>query len=237
MKKLLFVLFVTLALSGFSCKCHIQSIKPGLHKTTVGVIVTDALNMPDLLVETSIVVSNLEQECCGGTVIKSTENETLILTASHCIFDDNHDPMKYGYVGFNGDDKYKVKVIDYSRTQDLALLRVTDKITPKLIAILAFEAPIVGEKIWCIGYGAGTEDIMSSGIVAQSDTFSKHTPRTHCMIVDISAYYGNSGGGIYNESNELVGVLIQNGPQHPASGLWSYAVHFDEIEKFLQPHL
>jgi S1-C subfamily serine protease len=197
-------------------------------------IILISLEDKSVLIEYNVTVSDGERPVCGGTVVKSTENETLVLTAAHCIFDRDKKPMEYGYVDFNDDDKYRVEVIDFNRKQDLALLKVTDSINIKEEALLAPTAPVASDKIWVLGFGAGVDDIMSDGIISKADVQSKWTPKTHCSIIDASAYYGNSGGGVFNEYDELVGVLIQNGPQHPGNGMWNYAVHLDEIKKFLE---
>jgi S1-C subfamily serine protease len=241
-KQLLLALLLTaLASLSLSCKCHRDHTVRVIHETPQEeVISVDDIEVPLSkadLIEYNVTISNRERPNCGGTVIKSDDTETLILTAAHCIWDELKDPMTYGYVDFNNDDKYRVEVVDYSRNQDLALLRVTDKIDLKLAAKLADSPPVAGDPIWVLGYGARIDDIMSDGIISKAKTTSRHTPRTNCVIIDASAYYGNSGGGVYNEDDELVGVLIQNGPQHPTEGIWNYAVHLDEIKKFLEPYM
>ena len=145
--------------------------------------------------------------------------------------------MEFGYVKFKDDDKYRVVVVGLQQQQDLALLKVTDVIKKKKVAPLARQAPSTGTRIWVIGYGAETEDIVSSGVVSKDNIQSKLTPETHCVLIDASIYDGSSGGGVFNVNGSLVGVLIQNGPNHPTMGLWAYAVHLDEITKFLRGYI
>lgn len=190
------------------------------------------------IIEYNVIVYKEERAICGGTVIASNTARTIVLTAAHCVLDENtKKPMKYGYVGFNGDDKYRCEVVELLREQDLALLEVTDPIKSKRVAPIAGSSPVNGDMIWVIGFGAGIEDIISHGIVAKAEVYSKHTKYTHCVLIDASAYYGNSGGGVFNVNGALVGVFLQNGPQHPADGLWNYAVHYKEMIRFIQGYL
>lgn len=248
MKKIvLFAFVLSLFLFCFSRVLYIPSFIPKTpnpiprrsihHKVTHKDTIDDFEGNRDILTKYNVVVFNGERACCGGTVVKSTPEETLILTASHCIWNKDKTPMEYGYIQFDNDDKYRVEVEAYNRNQDLALLRVTDGIEEKDVAPIAEDSPMVGDKIWVVGYGAGVEDIMSQGIVSKSNTKSIHAPETHCILIDASVYYGNSGGGVYNDDNELIGVVIQIGPQHPTQGLWAYAVHPEEIKEFLAPYL
>lgn len=245
MKKFFLTLLIfTIALLGVNCKCYEHSIIPPVETIIPQEIeeipTNDIILIPSPqadLIEYNVGVINPGISLCGGTVVRSTKDETLVLTAAHCIMFNDKTPMEYGFVEFNDDNKYRVIVIDYSRQQDLALLRITDPIELKEVTFLALEAPVSGDHIWVLGYGAKIEDLMSDGIVGKADVMHIYYKKRHCIIIDASATGGNSGGGIYNDYNELVGVLQGNGPQNPVDGMWNYAAHLDEIKKFLEKWL
>lgn len=169
---------------------------------------------------------------CGGTVIQSNRFETLVLTAAHCIMEDDETPMKYGFIDTGDENLYRVEVIKFHRGNDLALLKVTDKIKPIKAARIARLTPAIGDDIWIIGFGAGVGDALSKGIVSKVHGSSWRD--IHVMQLDVTGWYGNSGGGAYNANQELVGVVIEFGPQGGAQAGWMFATHLEEIIKFLR---
>lgn len=198
---------------------------PRTEKASFNYTVSDVRLLTDLNV---VVMDNSKVPLCGGTLINH-KNKVSVLTALHCVADDNDDIIPYGFIKF-GPEIYKVKVVKFTRAQDLALLSVVDQTEPLPVAGIGKQIAL-GEEVWIIGFGAGQEDILSHGTVAMPDSTSQWTG-THVSVIDGSAFYGNSGGGIFNASNELIGVLIQIGPSG-SPGLWMYAVHLSEIIRFL----
>jgi len=185
----------------------------------------------EVLKKYNVIVHRERKAVCGGTIIFSDKNKTQVLTATHCIMDDLQVPMSYGLINVGDGELYRVKVVRFHRAQDLALLETTDKIKPQKTAPIARLAPVFGDEVWAIGYGAAVEDAVSKGIVSKTD--STGHMGTHVMQLDITGWYGNSGGGIYNKDFELVGVMIEFGPQGGRMSGWMYATHLVEIIKFL----
>lgn len=172
---------------------------------------------------------------CAGTVVHSSDKGTYVLTAYHCIDDKNAKPEPYGFVEFDGvgeKERYRVEPVKYNRLNDLALMKITDKMEGKIYARISPKNPVDGQEIWVIGYGARQRDILSKGIVAIADTYSIHT-YSHCMLLDASIFYGNSGGGVFNNRGELLGVVVQIGPSYPIHGLWGYSIHAQEVRDFV----
>jgi V8-like Glu-specific endopeptidase len=222
----MFLLVFTAAVSSMSCNQQDKRVvKVAQEREWIIPDVPDT----DILPEYNVTVYNTEDPVCAGTVIESTPERTLILTACHCVLVGHADIMDYGFVEFNGDDRYRVEVLGVSRSQDLAMLTVTDMIGAKLTARIASIAPKAGDRIQVAGFACGKEDIMSIGIIAKTDD---EWEGTHYMLIDAAVYKGDSGGGVYNTGNELIGVVSRNGPL-PDWGLWAYAVHYDEVAKFV----
>ena len=249
MKKLfLAILILSFTLLGISCKCYEHSVIPPVEIVDAGESIDDMLPdndndliivPPDIstLIEYNVTVIYPNTGSCGGTVVESIPEATLVLTAAHCVLNKEAKTMKYGFIEFNDNGRYRVEVQAINRQQDLALLVVTDPIETKEAASLSLINPQTGDHVWVIGNGAGIEDLMSDGIIGKADVMHIYFKKQHCMIIDASAAFGNSGGGVFNDDNELIGVLSTNGPQHPVDGEWNYAIHLDEIKKFLRKYL
>ena len=238
LRKLLLFLLLAAVLS---CNCDHRALT--IHKVQPNPIINESPSLlrpavPQRLVEYNVVVYNLNRANCGGTVVSASSSGIFVLTAAHCVINrQDQTIMPYGFISFNGDDKYRVTAIAVSRKNDLALLMTTDTTPLKLVAPLASSPPKVGDFVWIIGYGARVEDIVSHGTVAKENVASYHNTETRWLLVNGSIYYGNSGGGVFNSKGELVGVIVENGPQHPVWGLWASAVHLDTVRQFLDHYL
>lgn len=191
-----------------------------------------------ILLEYDVALVKKQQPYCGGTVVKSDAetSTTQILTAAHCILDDDDKPVKYTFIKY-GERVHRVEVIRLKREADVALLQVTDPIEQLLSATIAISTPLPGDPLWIVGSGAGVEDILSHGTMSKPNVVSRWSD-VKVDIIDGSIFYGNSGGGVFNQNMELIGVLIEVGPQGPmGTGLWGYSVTLTEIIDIMNPGL
>jgi len=209
-----------------------KTVSPSTAPATKEKVSVDySIKSKELLEEYNVIVLNDEKrKVCGGTVIESSEEAIRVLTAFHCINTDDEKIIPFGFIKIE-EEVYRVEIEHFRRSQDLALLKVTDSISPLPKAANIGNEIVYGENVWIVGYGAAEEDIISHGTVAKVNSTSRWSG-THVSIIDGTAYYGNSGGGIYNEEDEIIGVLIEFGPAGP--GLWMYAVHVDEVHKLIE---
>lgn len=184
----------------------------------------------DLLVEYNVGLQDVDEGglYCAGTLFNTGMPEVgkVVLTASHCVLDDDTNlPVEYGLLKA-GKAVLRWEVLRISRSQDLALLRITDELPVNIqFTTLSQAAPFRGQTVYLVGSPDGIEDVLSKGIVSIPSTESKWTG-THVTLLDIDGYYGSSGGGLFNEAGELLGVLIQRADR---GGQFMYAVHLDEI--------
>jgi S1-C subfamily serine protease len=160
---------------------------------------------------------------CSGVVIQSDENDTFILTAGHCI------SGKYGLIRV-GTAQYLYEVMGSDKKLDLALLYIAP-IYVLPATKLADTAPKFGEDVWIMGNPGGVIDLLSKGIVSKE----KHESRKEgpVTIYDYTGWRGSSGGGVYNQDMELVGITIEFGPQGVHTG-YMYAVTLDAIKQFME---
>lgn len=133
----------------------------------------------------------LESPGCTGVRIGGGK----VLTAQHCVED------KYE-VG----DVYTGFTVDYiSPDHDFAVLSGD---TPR--PLMRLPDARVGEHVYVVGYPVSVDDgeqhlTVTDGIVAGP----VHNDQQR---ITAYAYYGNSGGGCWNDAGELVGILVQIRP-------------------------
>jgi len=186
------------------------------------------------ILESNVIVHHLDKPVCGGTIVGFKDEKIKVLTAAHCVLDDDNKIMRYGFID-NSRRTIRVKVLDVDRNNDLALLETTETIPkaayPIVVTTLRSRMPDAGEPIWLCGFGAGQPDILSHGTIALVDTFSVWTG-VKATLVDATGFYGNSGGAVYSENGQLLGVVIQIGPAG-VPRIWLYVVHYDIVKAFL----
>lgn len=171
---------------------------------------------------------------CGATVIQ----EGVVVTASHCV----DSPGDY-HVQTNSGAMIPVEIIgiDNFETSDVAILHPLMPFPPQHRALLERREPVLGEDIWVIGCGGGECDALSKGIVSKLGVTGHHGMTMNQF--DVTAWYGNSGGGIFDSQGDLVGVVSQFGPQfdrgysgEPETG-WMYGCTVEAIRRLLKESL
>lgn len=144
------------------------------------------------------------QTYCSGTIIKNEAGKSMaVLTAHHCI--DGQDKGIYISTAYDSIIR-KMLVVKVKSQLDLALIisqEPMDRDGP--YAKFARKDPKVGEEIWVIGCPSGEARVVTNGIVAKKQK-SRDRVRNYLRIT-APAYYGNSGGGIFNKYGHLTGVL------------------------------
>jgi serine protease Do len=95
-----------------------------------------------------------------------------------------------------------------SAYMDIVVYRVPEAHRKKLTAQTSFAAENVepGQDIFTIGYPMGWGPTMSFGHVGNTNTFLQ-TVDTRLIQADVAACSGNSGGGLFNERGDVVGIM------------------------------
>lgn len=131
------------------------------------------------------------------------------------------------------------KVEAWDEAHDLALLEVVGQLQPPhKIARLAKETPDLGEHVNIVGHQTGLYwSYMGGQVAAYRD--EDHYQRINVgrgddakgpyMQVQAPIFYGNSGGGCFNDYGELVGIAVRI-TRAPEVGFF---VHRDTIASFL----
>lgn len=154
-------------------------------------------------------------------------------------WDPTGQPLFFSVYGDVRDDSFgrkfrtsrNAKVLKVDQEHDLALLKVTDKEIPAHpVMTLAAEAH-AGDEVHIVGHPTGLWWSYSHGWIAQ---FRPHSPNHREKPVDVlqisaPVWFGNSGGGVFNEDGQLLGIAswIQKGPN------LSFFVDYETIRWFL----
>ena len=95
-----------------------------------------------------------------------------------------------------------------SAFMDVVVYRVTEAHRPKLQTSVSFAPGDVqpGQEVFTVGYPMGWGPTMSFGHLGNTNTFLQ-TVDTRLIQADVAACSGNSGGGLFNEKGEVVGIM------------------------------
>jgi S1-C subfamily serine protease len=184
--------------------------------------------------------------CSGVWVGKDS-----ILTANHCVegiaenLEVEADSVKIHYIVGDevsniSEEPYGIhlgQVIARDTEHDLALIRAFgDKAIPAHgIAVVASESPGIGEELTIVGHPRG---FYFTSIHASVSQYRKDLPGAPIsgpwLQVEGPVWFGNSGGGAFDDSGHLVGIasLITSMAPNVA-----FFVHCNSIQKFLNAHL
>jgi serine protease Do len=168
--------------------------------------------MPEIKKRGRRQVLPLRAGTCSGEFVG---DEGEILTARHCV--DGFDTFE---VQTYDHRLYVAKVVAVSLNHDLAMIRIDRNHTPYFRLAKSVER---GEKISVLGSPLGITDTLSQGVVARLEGDD--------MLLDCGALPGNSGGPVFNENGELVGVLnagliVMFGVTHLNMAQGLDAIHF-----------
>jgi S1-C subfamily serine protease len=133
-----------------------------------------------------------------------------LLTNYHVIaseVDPEYEGYSRLYVKFSDDKDTRIpaKVVGYSETFDIALLK-TEREPDALLSFSLDETLKAGERIFAIGSPGGLENTLTAGIV--SSTGRKFLQMGDVVQVDVPINQGNSGGPLLNENGDLIGVVF-----------------------------
>lgn len=182
---------------------------------------------------------------CGGVWI----NETHIITAKHCIVNDN-DQAEYGheikfqtYQEFDGnypinkiEKTYKASVIAFSDDIDIAILESYDSL-PHNIARLYKHNLIQGMSVHTMSHPTGLSYNYTQGLLSQIRNMdvkpSGNDGRYYSLHITTSAASGSSGSGVFSENGELLGIACFKTERLPGA---LFYLHRDLVLEVLTTH-
>lgn len=156
---------------------------------------------------------------CSGSFITDRGD---IITAKHCV--EGFDAWQ---VQTSDSRKYAAVVVATSTAHDLAIIHIDRRNTAYFRLA---DGVTRGEEITALGSPLAITDVMSQGHIARIDGDD--------LLLDCGVLPGNSGGPLYNNKGEMVGVvnagyIVMLGVTHlnVAQGLDSISFFIEEFKK------
>lgn len=197
---------------------------------------------------------------CSGTLI--SKEHRLILTNHHCIDaaivkrtkrvvgdggavseikveelrDLDVSQRSYDKHQLVGSAIYKSQVVARWKESDLALLQVRAELPNGIEAkIFAGDEVFRGETVYAVGNPLGLDATVMKGVISSTTRmFRVHWADAEVSFIqiDVGITGGNSGGSLFNDNGELIGV--------PAAGVpgtvLGLAIPFFRVQEFLTEH-
>lgn len=128
----------------------------------------------------------------------------FVVTAAHVVED-----AEELEVEFKDGTRSKAGIVTLSRTEDLALLAVEAPPKKPVAAVLGdSEALRPGQRVFAIGAPMGLERTVTAGVVSALRTNPPGGLVPHRLVqTDVALNHGNSGGPLFNEAGEVVGIV------------------------------
>lgn len=136
---------------------------------------------------------------CTATIIgpRRSDGRWNVLTAAHCM------PGKgsKGSMTLKDGRTLGITVVEHQSQPDVAWAVTDEPVADLPFARLSERNAVAGTKVWHAGYGVDRPGNREDGEITRADTGYGQA----IMTLNVSS--GDSGGGIFNESNELVSVV------------------------------
>jgi S1-C subfamily serine protease len=180
---------------------------------TIGCASTQKTNISELNIKKTMensylssvqIMDNLGHTIGSGTIVKNDSREPMIaITANHVT-----DEMESIYLGLAYSVvPIKVHVYRASKDVDISIL-VAD--TPNVkggpYVNIATRSPRIGDNVWTVGNPRGRVRNVTTGVISEAVLDSKLDATWYGITTPV--YFGSSGGGLFNESGNLVGVVV-----------------------------
>ena len=171
---------------------------------------------------------NARNALCSGTVINEQGH---ILTNFHCVYKQKTINMYY----WDEDDwhEYTVKVIGEDPLADLVVLEVIG--LKRKVPYLKFAKKddiYSGTEVFAFGHPMGMAWSLSKGIISSTERYARH-PYIKSVQIDAAINKGNSGGPVFNDKGEIIGIatlMISRNDQNAGVGI---AIRADIAKKSL----
>lgn len=152
----------------------------------------------------------------SGVIYKIDGNTAYIITNYHVIYDTYSksyasDIKVYIYNRYFDSDAITATVIGASKDNDIAVIKATADVFAsdivKAVTVNTSE-PVIGQMTFAVGCPGELQFSVTSGIVSvQSEYISTaYSDNVRVFRTDTALNGGNSGGGMFNEYGELIGI-------------------------------
>ncbi|MEM6798877.1 MAG: trypsin-like peptidase domain-containing protein, partial [Planctomycetota bacterium] len=150
-----------------------------------------------------------------GTIIDARQGEALVLTCAH-LFRDGQNPIspatpivaelfQASAAGAVVAERTSGQLISFDEQNDVALVSIRPRGTVAVARVAADRESVAnGAAVWSVGCDHGANPTVRTGRVTSVDRYTSPLSLT----VSGAPVVGRSGGGLFNERGELVGVCF-----------------------------
>lgn len=169
-----------------------------------------------------------ELEALGsGVVVARADEAFLLLTNRHVAECGGPRPSTLTAATPGAEHAPAERVWSAPEGIDAVLLRVKGP-GPAPAARAARAAPRVGDGVFVVGNPLGYETTYTAGVLSATRTATWGAHRLRVFQVQASVNSGNSGGGLYDASGNLIGLVTWAAEKQVAEGL-GFAIATDEL--------
>ena len=172
----------------------------------------------------------------GQTSSSAVSGSGFVVTSDGYILTNYHVveyAQKYGCkasVMFYDGKTYEAKIVGFEAENDIAVLKIdANELTP--VAVGDSDTILVGDEVYAIGNPLGELAFsMTTGHVSALDrsiATAQNSPAINMFQFDAAVNSGNSGGPLYNENGEVIGVVTAKYSSSGVEGL-SFAIPIND---------
>ena len=171
----------------------------------------------------------------SGFIVTS---DGYIVTNYHVIADAYSGDYKVTVMLYNG-DKFDAKIVGVEESSDIAVLKI-DATGLSAATLGNSDNMQVGETVYAIGNPLGELSFsMSSGMVSAldrdittQDSTTGQTTTNNMFQIDAAVNEGNSGGPVYNEYGEVIGIVTAKYSDTGIEGL-GFAIPINDVSSIV----
>jgi len=152
--------------------------------------------VPDV-VSANVQVGGPDGWHCAGVMVRSGIAGDYVVTAKHCVLDDEGVREVLFKVKVDGRE-FWADLYSMHKDADVAILKLNGCYITNPTAAIG-KRPVVGQHVWAIGNPRGMVNTVSEGIVSNLSEEGK-------TIAAVTIFFGNSGGGLFDDDGGLIGI-------------------------------
>lgn len=172
--------------------------------------------------------------------IRNINNNTYMVTVNHLCEARHKEVVAFSATGPETvRNEFVGRTVYASSENDICIIRLYNTGNQFTALKFAEEPPLAGDRIFTIGSPSGTFPTKTDGYVAGHDLLgmvpagkepSAAAVKT-LLVTSVPAFSGNSGGPLYNERHEVVGMISATHKRYPHL---SISIHYETILKHLK---
>lgn len=179
--------------------------------------------------EAALGVVRIEAEGCLGESIGTgiLIDERHVVTVAHVVAASDEILVK------TESETGRAVAIGFDEERDLALLRTDAPMGSRYLPLGDYEYE-TGDQVFAIGYPLGLEASLVTGVVSNAEVSFDDLPLSRFLQVDAPLNPGNSGGPVFNDRGEVIGLVDWQFSE--AAGL-SFAITTSSITRIVDSWL